>query len=700
MALNSNVINNSGITDCTAFPEAARQVQSPPNNLPAPMRKTPSAPKADISESSTLMTGNKSANVANSSSSNNLPAPMRKTKSAFEADISETSAPAFKKQKLCKYDTNCRYMYTTCKFGHSVLPIGGGAVVSENLASTCLESSSSVENLASSISIPNRPCKFGKWCRKIDSCNFTHPNELDKNGNPSASIFQSPTDKLVNEALRELVNDPNVDIESLYFKNMAEDGTYKPPLSNLSCVLLGYCDDINNIDPKCCSRRLISLYNKYCSDHALVLTNPKSLESSVCVSFNVEHNAHALRRIMRFVNSVNSNCGGDPKNMVLSQERINVFVEKIFAFKNKKIQEVISEVVSKYCDRIIVINLQEVSPSLFVWLGNNLRGLKCRMTKLIPQHVVEVLLDYDREQLENLGLVGDKPKDIAGIERYISSLDKKIPSTYNPDRHRGRFSINGSFLSLVHQPEEDYLNIWFDHAIRPKSEEDFATLAAIANRSLSNQAKFLRSRPVMLHTQICGVTSGLLHNGVMLGSFFVSCRGILVEDYGVINYHGHTKLGSTERLLNAINNDNPSNIADLLDVFEHDFSEDRNFVISESPTMYIGLATYNSLLDSYMSTLPSLTTKIGCIGGDFNMPSDKFHLSGVNDWSEELVGSYRHNANDRIVWCAFECDNYTPIVRLKTILAESDIPDGQAPEDQTTETNATGVQITEAEDSE
>ncbi len=672
MALNSYVINNSGITDCTALPEAARQVQSPP--------------------------------------SNNLPAPMRKTKSAFEADISETSAPALKKQKLCKFDTKCRYMYTTCKFGHSVLPIGGGAAVSENTTSTCLESSSSTENNESSISMPNKPCKFGKWCRLIDTCKFTHPGKLDENGDSSASdvpasIYQSPMDKLVNDALRELINDPEVDIESLYFKNMAEDATYKPPLSNLSCVLLGYCDDINNIDPKCCSRRLISLYNKYCSDHALVLTKPARPESSVCVSFNVEHNAHALHRIMRFVHSVNSNCGGDPKNMVLPQERINIFVEKIFAFKNRKIQEVISEVVSKYSDRIIVINLQEVSPSLFVWLGRNLKGLRCKMTKLVPQHVVEVLLDYDRDQLENLGLVGSKPNDISGIERYISDLDKQIPSKYNPAKHQGRFSVNGSFLSLVHQPDEDCVNIWFEPSIQPKSEEDFASLAVSANRCASNQAKFVRSRPVMLHTQICGATSGLLHNGVMLGSFFVSCRGILIEDYGVINYHGHTKLRSSECLLNAISNNNPSDIVDLLDVFEHDFSEKRTFAISESPTTYIGLEVYSSLLESFIMSLPSLTTKIGCIGGDFNMPSDKFHLCGVNDWSDELVGSYRHNANDRIVWCSFECNNYIPVVRRKTILVESDIsdvqaPDDQAPDDQTTETNATGVQITEAEDSE
>ncbi len=474
----------------------------------------------------------------------------------------------------------------------------------------------------------------------------------------------------------------------MYFKNKAENETYSSQPSNLSCVLLGYCD---NIEPKYCTSRLVSLYNKYCSDHAMVLTIPENPDSSVYVSFNVEHNAHVLHRIMRFVNSVNSSCGGDPKTMVLPQERIDAFVEKILELKNRRIHDLISGVVSKYFDRLVIINLQEVSPSLFVHLGRDLKGIRCKMTKLVPQHVVEVLLDYDRDQLENLGLVGSEPKDIAGIEMYIDDLIEQIPSEYNPAKHQGRFSVNGSFLSLIHQPNENCPNIWFEpfDTKLHKTEEDYASLAVIANMYVGNQVKFVKSRPVMLHTQICGTTSGLLHNGVMLGSFFVNCRGILIEHYGVINYHGHLKYGSSERLLNAIRNNNPNDISDLLDVFEQDFFEERTFTITETPTIYIGLEMYRTLLESFMSTLSPLTSTIDCIGGDFNMKNEVFRTYGVTNKSVDLMGG-RNNANDRIISCLFECDKYTPRLHRKTILNKSDNLDVQSHEDQ----------ITEAKDSE
>ena len=502
-------------------------------------------------------------------------------------------------------------------------------------------------------------CKYGLMCRfhMLNNCKFVHPtasggadvSDIDSANDTrivtntfSASLVPKkyPTDFKVDKLLKELINDPTVNIETFYQKEKAGE----VQVNNLTCVLLGFSD---NMEDKYLDRRMIKLYNIYCSDHALVISRPEVPGEPICVSFNVEHNAHVKERITKFVNSVNSKLNAN-KKLELPQNRINTFVQDILYLKNKQILDLIRRVISQNSRMDIIFNFQEVSPSLFCELANELKSMKCQMTKLTCQHVLEACQEYDNEKLKELGLSGTDRPDPIKISEYIDELKQKIPKEFDPNKHSGRFSVNGSFLSLVYSSGKDVrsnIEIYDYKAEFPKSEDDFAKLAMIANNLPENQHKFLRSRPVVTYSKICNTQSRMLQNGVMLGSMFLICRGILLEDFSTVNYHGHITSMSTEYLLGKIN---CNSLDTLFNVFENDF--ERNTIYTEKPSSIdFGIEMYMPLITSFANTLSNTSSTIKCIAGDFNMSDTKFQTYQLTDTSEDFIGTNKVNKNDRIL---------------------------------------------------
>jgi hypothetical protein len=401
------------------------------------------------------------------------------------------------------------------------------------------------------------------------------------------------------------------------------------------------------------------VYNKYCSDHAPIITDTSNL---VVVSFNTEHNGHVCDRVRTFVKHIETTC-----KKTFESKKIDHFVSTILQMKNLHILSLIRKIFGKYKNKTIIVNLQEVSPSLYVILTTNLR---CRVTKLNCQHLIEILQKYDNDKIVELGLGQDEKseKNILDIEKYISDLTEKVPKVYSPLEHGGRFTINGSFATFVYDPvtplkHTDLVDVDFGKAASTlaMSEEDYAKVVVKSNNLAANQSKFLRSRPIITHTQICNIGSGLMDWGVMFGSFFMICRGIYIIDYNTINVHGHRKSKSSEFLLEGICKGNLTNI---FDIFELDFDTNREIQVSEK-RLLINAKIFEPLLQSFMEQHPVVPGRINFLSGDLNMKNDEFANYGLTDNGTEFLGVKRSNNLDRIISFNIGCANNSAAINYK-----------------------------------
>ena len=430
--------------------------------------------------------------------------------------------------------------------------------------------------------------------------------------------------------------------------------------SKLTYILMGFKKSSDK-------RRLykISAYDKYCSDHGIILLERTD---TVIVSFNVEHSGHVCHRIRDFVSGIESDPIISPRTF--SSKKVDKFVSSVLHLKNLQILSKLQEIINRFGRKQVVINLQEVPPSLYVILALN---LKCRITKLHNQHLVEINQKYDDDEIEKLG--ARKECNISAIEEYIRDLAERVPTVYDPVEHGGRYEANGSFVSIVHVPvssakvstENSGIIFGIDMNSLPDSEEEYAKIVTTSNNLPSNQANFMRSRPVMTYSQTCNIGSRLLDNGVMLGTFFVICRGIYLEDYKTINFHGHKKTMSSECLLDGIRS---ANLDMVFDMFEHDFDSSRDFEVTNKKIL-IDARIFEPVLTSFMETLPSVSCDINYVAGDFNMRNEEFAPYSLRDVAIEPLNTRRCNDLDKILEMNIRCDSPTPTIHFKNIIDES-----------------------------
>lgn len=479
----------------------------------------------------------------------------------------------------------------------------------------------------------------------INSRDYTYPSRMHIGGsNPS----RMPS--ILNDALVELTDNPKID--SLF------DSTIK--CSKLTYILMGFRKSSGN-------RRLykIPAYDRYCSDHGIILLEKRD---HVIVSFNVEHNGHVCHRIRDFVSGIESDSIISPRTF--SQEKIDKFISSVLYFKNLQILSKLQEIISRFGHKQIVINLQEVSPSLYVILALN---LKCQITKLHNQHLLEIQQQYDADEIKKLGV--QQECDVSAIEEYIKNLAERVPTVYDPVKHGGRFEVNGSFVSIVHVPMSSKkvstgnsgIDFGIDMYSLPDSEEDYSKIVITSNNLPANQPHFVRSRPVMTYSQICNIGSRLLDNGVMLGTFFVICRGIYLEDYKTLNFHGHKKTMSSECLLNGIAS---GNLDIVFDMFEHDFDSNREFEVADKRIL-IDTRIFKPILTSFMDTLPPVSCDINYVAGDFNMRNEEFAPYRLRDAAIEPLNFKRCNDLDRIIELDITCTKHTSTIHFKNIVQES-----------------------------
>ena len=454
----------------------------------------------------------------------------------------------------------------------------------------------------------------------------------------------------IQDALIELIDD--TDIYSLF------DSAIK--CSRLTYILMGFRKSSEN-------HRLykIPVYDKYCSDHGIIL-----LENEHCttVSFNVEHNGHVCERIRNFVAGIERDPSISPR--VFSPKKVDKFVSSVLHLKNLQILNNIQEIIRRFGHKQIVINLQEVPPSLYVILALN---LKCSVTKLINQHLIEIHQKYNTTELDKLGVRKEErnEENISAIEEYIRNLAKKVPVVYDPVEHSGRFEVNGSFMSIVHVPVisakvsagNSGINFGIDMNSLPDCEQAYAKIVATSNNLPTNQPNFAKSRPIMTYTQTCNIGSGLLDNGVMLGTFFVICRGIYLEDYKTINFHGHKKSKTSECLLDGIRR---GNLDMVFGMFEHDFNSNRDFEVTDKRIL-VDTRIFEPLLTSFMATLPVVSYNINYVAGDFNMRNDEFSPYGLRDMASEALLFKRSNDLDKIIQLDVNRVIHTPTIHFKNI---------------------------------
>jgi hypothetical protein len=319
----------------------------------------------------------------------------------------------------------------------------------------------------------------------------------------------------------------------------------------------------------------------------------------------------------------------------------------------------------------IVINLQEVTPSLYVILA---KKLKCRVTKLISQHQIEINQDYDAEKLVELGVKNAErtEENIAAIEKYKRELEEKVPTYSDLEKYKGRFEVNGSFMSMVYTPsssvddeKDTSIEIDIDMENLPASEKEYADKVMASNSLLSNECKFVRARPIMLYSQICNIGSRMLDNGVMFGSFFVICRGIYLEDYKTINFHGHKKSKSSEHLLEGIVK---GNLNTILDVFDYDFDSEREYKVADKRVL-IETEIFEPILTKFIEGVSEVSkVDVDYVVGDFNMRDDEFNKYGLKDEGIEPLNFKRGNTLDRIISTSIRSENHTARIHIKKIV--------------------------------
>ena len=523
-----------------------------------------------------------------------------------------------------------------------------------------------------SLSIPEPICRWGSNCRlkEKDACKYAHPEKVivtaqvgvppSKSSISVASALSTSSQSgggnvykkslTLNDELIELIDDTNIDI-------LFDSGII---CSRLTYILMGFGKSSDN-------RRLnkIRIYEKYCSDHEIIL-----LENGHCitVSFNVEHNGQVSERIRNFVEGIQGDRTISPR--VFSPKKVDKFVSSVLHLKNLQILSKLRDIISRFRHKQIVINLQEVSPSLYVILA---LSLNCRVTKLTNQHLLEIHQQYDTSVLDKLGARNEErnEENISAIEEYIRNLAEKVQVVYDPIEHSGRFEVNGSFMSIVHVPvppakisvENSGINFGIDLNSLPDCEEAYAKIVTTSNNLPANQPNFVKSRPVMTYSQTCNIGSGLLNNGVMLGTFFVNCRGIYLEDYRTINFHGHKKSKSSECLLDGIRG---RNLDMVFDMFEHDFDSNRNFEVADRRIL-VDTRIFEPILTSFMATLPVVSYNISYVAGDFNMWNDDFSPYGLRDMSSEANNDRRSNQLDKIIQLDIRRVIHTQTIHFKNV---------------------------------
>ncbi len=654
--------------------QSAGNVRNVINNLPVPTSKIPSAFKANNSETGSQISVSNLQKVTNADNLhkviNNLPVPTSKIPLAENANNYEAGTQSTTNDiAYNKYDD--AYEKVT---GKRRRPRTNNSSIKTGGSSINLNKKTIIEQVTvNPIVFATQPTNLVVQTQVTGCSSATKPLSKPK---PQPGDRTNIND-LVENAVRDLVDDSSVEISNLF--NCVGLADLKQHPSKLSYVLLG----VSHLTYASVNEWKVKTYNKYCSDHAIIL---KTINDTIYVSFNVEHNSHVADRIKKFVHGIRFLIGDvsseNHKPKEFEPEKIDEFVSSILHIKNMYILGLLKKTIKENIQSKIIINLQEVSPSMYVMLAFN---LPCQITKLTCQHIMEICQDYDKEMLDSMGVFEKKLSEtnIQDIEAYIKSLSKKVPQKFDPDKHGGRFAVNGSFVSLVYNPRSpnNKLNSDIDFGINsnnlPNTEEEYAKLVVNSNKLPANQTKFVKSRQIMIHTQICGVESGLLYNGVMLGTFMVNCRGILLEDYGSINYHGHKKYLSSVCLLEGIQS---SNLSKIFDIFEHDFNSDRVYKISNNRT-YISLDIYDQLLDSFIKTLPVLSYRIKSVAGDFNMSREEFGAYGLDDRADELISQHssnyngvvrRTNNNDRILSLDISCVRHIPTVQRKNIIVEKD----------------------------
>jgi len=476
--------------------------------------------------------------------------------------------------------------------------------------------------------------------------------------NTNSSHYNEEIIKLIEET----IDDNTINVKSL------TESLFEPTIrcSKLAYILLG--TEIKKYYK-------IPLYNKYCSDHTPILT-VNSETATVYVSFNVEHSGHVLDRLDVFIRHIEIVC-----QKTLDSVKVDNFKSKIINMKNSHILNLIRSIIETHSDKRIIFNIQEASPSLYVVLSTNLR---CRMTKLQNQHLIEVFQRFDNDKIVKLGLRNSEhsehsehselsertEENIIEIEEYIRDMTTRVPNTYNQIVQGGRFTVNGSFMSFVFEPtvrleDKDLLDFGLDISVLPINEEEYCRIVLRSNNLPENQDKFLRSRPIMMHTQICNIGSRLLNNGVMLGSFILICRGIHIIDYNTLNFHGHKNSKSTEFLLNGIKRRDLKNI---FDIFEHNFEEVREVTVTDK-RLTIQARIFEPLLRSFMEQYRNIPCQIDCLTGDLNMKNDDFRKYELANSGTDLSGNVFDTGIDKIISFNIECIEYSPTIHFK-ILAE------------------------------
>jgi hypothetical protein len=497
-------------------------------------------------------------------------------------------------------------------------------------------------------------CKWGDKCinNQKGKCIFNHSKASGAKASYHPKVAVEQEKCKVSEALAELIEDPSVNINSLFDSSIN--------CSKLTYILMG----LEKSPGKKPLYRIPS-YNNYCSDHGII-----SLEGAtrVTVSFNVEHNGHVHEKCQKFLSGIEA----DPEvSRTFDTNKKEKFISKILQMKNERIVCKIQEIITMYERKEIVINLQEVTPSLYVILA---KKLKCRVTKLISQHQIEINQDYDAEKLVELGVKNAErtEENIAAIEKYKRELEEKVPTYSDLEKYKGRFEVNGSFMSMVYTPsssvddeKDTSIEIDIDMENLPASEKEYADKVMASNSLLSNECKFVRARPIMLYSQICNIGSRMLDNGVMFGSFFVICRGIYLEDYKTINFHGHKKSKSSEHLLEGIVK---GNLNTILDVFDYDFDSEREYKVADKRVL-IETEIFEPILTKFIEGVSEVSkVDVDYVVGDFNMRDDEFNKYGLKDEGIEPLNFKRGNTLDRIISTSIRSENHTARIHIKKIV--------------------------------